>query len=69
MNPLYKMMNPNQGVSAFMDRLNQLKSKGGDPEQMIQEMLNSGKVSQAQYDSAVKQANQIMPMLAPSGRR
>lgn len=53
----------------FMQRLNQLKSQGGDPNQMIQQMLNSGKVTQAQYNQAVKMAQQIQGMLTPSGRR
>ena len=53
----------------FMQQLNQLKSKGGDPNQMIQQMLNSGKVSQSQYDNAVKMAQQIQHMLTPGGRR
>ena len=58
-------MNPMQ----FVQRLNQLKSQGGDPNQMIQQMLNSGRVTQAQYDQAVKQAQQIQQMLTPGGRR
>ena len=53
----------------FMQQLNNLKSKGGDPTQMIQQMLNSGRVSQAQYDSAVKMAQQIQQMLTPGGHR
>ena len=53
----------------FMQQLNQLKSRGGDPNQMIQEMLNSGKVTQAQYDAAVKRAQQIQQMFTPNGRR
>lgn len=53
----------------FMQQLNQLKSRGGDPNQMIQQMMNSGRVSQAQYDNAVKMAQQIQQMLTPSGRR
>ena len=53
----------------FMQRLNQLKSQGGDPNQMIQQMLNSGRVTQAQYDQAVKMAQQIQGMLTPSGHR
>ena len=53
----------------FMNQLNQLKSRGGDPNQMIQQMLNSGRVSQSQYDNAVKMAQQIQQMLAPGGRR
>ena len=53
----------------FMQQLNQLKSRGGDPNQMIQQMLNSGRISQSQYDAAVKQAQQIQQMLTPGGRR
>ena len=53
----------------FMQQLYQLKSKGGDPNQMIQQMLNSGRVSQGQYDQAVKMAQQIQQMLTPSGHR
>lgn len=47
----------------FMQQLYQLKAKGGDPNQMIQQMLNSGRVSQGQYDQAVKMAQQIQQML------
>jgi hypothetical protein len=53
----------------FMHQLNQLKSKGGDPNQMIQQMLNSGRVTQADYDNAVKMAQQISQMLTPGGHR
>jgi len=53
----------------IMQRVNQLKSQGGDPNQMIQQMMKSGKVTQAQYDQAVRQAQQIMQMLTPGGRR
>jgi len=52
-----------------MQQLNQLKSRGGDPNQMIQQMLNSGRVTQAQYDAAVKRAQQIQQMLSPSAHR
>lgn len=53
----------------FMQQLNNLKSKGGDPNQMIQQMLNSGRVTQADYDNAVKMAQQLQSMLTPSGHR
>ena len=59
----------NINPTEFMQRLNQLKSQGGDPNQMIQQMLNSGKVTQAQYNQAVKMAQQIQGMLTPSGHR
>ncbi len=64
MNPLYQQMNKNNGLNGFMSRLNQLKQTfKGDPNQKIQELLNSGKVSQAQYDKAVQMANQIQSMM------
>ena len=53
----------------FMKQLNDLKAKGGDPNQIIQNMLNSGKITQAQYNMAVQRAQQIMQMLPTSVRR
>lgn len=35
----------------------------GDPRQQIQQMLNSGKVSQTQYNQAVQIAQQFQRML------
>lgn len=67
MNDLFNMMN--QRNNNFMQALNQLKSQGGDPNAMIQQMLNSGRVTQAQYNSAVQRANQIMQMFTPSAHR
>lgn len=56
------MMNPNM-MNNFMQRLNYLKQNfKGDPNQKIQELLNSGKVTQEQYNQAVQQANQIKKM-------
>lgn len=57
--------NPNQ----FMQSLNELKQKGGDPNQMIQQMLNSGKITQNQLNMAVNRAQQIMRMLPLGGRQ
>lgn len=68
MNDLYRQMNGGMPQN-FIQQLNDLKSKGGDPNQMIQEMLNSGKVTQAQYNMAVQRAQQIMQMLPTSVRR
>lgn len=53
-------LNPN----AIMQQLNQLKQTfKGDPNQQIQKMLNSGRITQQQYNAAVQQAQQIMRML------
>ena len=35
----------------------------GDPKQQVQQLLNSGKVSQEQYNQAVQMANQLQKMM------
>lgn len=35
----------------------------GDPRQQIQQMLNSGKISQQQYNNAVQMAQQLQRMM------
>lgn len=63
-NPLYGMMNNGQNMSGFWQRLNQLKQTfKGDPNEQIQKMLNSGQITQAQYNNAVRQAEQIRKMM------
>lgn len=48
----------------FITRFNQFKQMfSGDPRQQIQQMMNSGKISQAQYNNAVQQANQLYKSL------
>ena len=62
MNPLYQQSNFN--VNKFWDTLQRFKkSFNGDPNQTIQQLLNSGRVTQAQYNQAVKQAHQLEDML------
>lgn len=47
----------------FMMQLERLKQTfNGDPNEKIQQMLNSGQVTQAQYNEAVKQAQQLQKM-------
>ena len=55
--------------NSLMKSLNELKSQVSDPNQAIQQMLNSGRISQAQYNAAASRAQQIMRMLTPNGRR
>lgn len=38
------------------------KNFTGDPQKQIQDMLNSGKITQAQYDQAVQRANALRQM-------
>ena len=68
---LFRQMNQGGGfnLNQFMSSVNELKSKGGDPNQMIQQLLNSGRITQTQLNMAVNRAQQIMRMLPTSGRR
>lgn len=55
-------MNQNM-MNNFMQRLNYLKQTfKGDPNQKIQELLNSGKVTQQDYDNAVRNARELQSM-------
>lgn len=66
-NPMFQQYGFNQ--NNFMQSLQQLKSKGGDPNTMIQNMLNSGRITQTQYNQAVQKAQQIQQMLSLGVRR
>lgn len=64
MNPLYKMMMgnnmPNNNMTNMINQFQQFKQAfNGNPRQQVQQLLNSGKVSQEQYNKAVQMANQL----------
>ena len=60
MNPLYSQyQSQNQGES-LLQRYQQFRQTfQGNPQQQIQQMLNTGKVNQAQYNRAVQMAQQF----------
>ena len=65
-NPIYNMLNKNtnSGSNNILQRFQQFRqSFRGNPQQQIQELLNSGKVTQRQYDQAVQQAKALQKML------
>lgn len=63
-NPLYNQMMNNNSQNNFLQRFNQFRQNfNGNPQHQIQQMLNSGKISQEQYNRAVQQAQNIMRML------
>ena len=63
-NPLYQQMNQQNGMDQLMSRFRQFQQMfKGDPRQQVQQLLNSGKVSQAQYNQAVQMAQQLQRML------
>ena len=51
-------------MTSLLQRFQQFqRTFQGDPRQQIQQLMNSGKVSQAQYNAAVQQAQQMMQMM------
>lgn len=60
MNPLYRQMNNND----FMGRFNQFRQMfKGNPQEQVQQLLNSGRVSQDQYNAAVRKAQELSRVL------
>lgn len=56
--------NPNI-LTQFMQFRNSFR---GDPRQMVQQMLQSGQISQQQYENAVQMARQLQQMIPPNTR-
>ena len=62
MNPLYQQLSNSN--NDFVNRFKQFRqSFKGDPQQQIQQLLNSGRVSQDQYNAAVQKAQQLSRLL------
>ncbi len=62
-NPLFNMLG-GQMMNPFMQKFQQFRKMfQGNPQQQVQQLLNSGRVSQAQYNQAVQMANQMMQMM------
>ena len=67
MNPLYQSMMqnlPTNNVMSLLQRFNQFRNSfRGNPQEQVQALLNSGRVSQADYNRAVQMAQQMQGML------
>ena len=63
MNPLYQSMQGQQQPN-ILQQFNQFRQNfRGNPREQVQALLNSGRVSQEQYNQAVQKANQLQRML------
>ena len=70
-NPLFNMLGGNSNLSGqfgnmqdMISKLNQFRqSFQGDPKQQVQQLLNSGQMSQNQYNQLSQMATQIQNML------
>ena len=62
-NPLFDMLG-GSALPPIVQQFMQFKqSFKGDPRQQVQQMLNSGKISQDQYNAAVKKAQDLQKIL------
>lgn len=63
-NPLFGMLTGQMQMNPMLQKFNQFRQMfKGDPQQQVQQMLNSGKITQAQYNQAVQMANQVAQMM------
>ena len=63
-NPLYNQLGGANQLNPMFSRIKQFKDTfKGDPKQMVQSMLNSGRITQAQLNQYAQQADQIYKML------
>lgn len=66
-NPIFNEIGNNQannGISQFINEVkNFQKTFNGNPKQEVQKMLNSGAMSQAQFNQYAQMANQIMQLM------
>ena len=59
MNPLYNQLNPMPQNNMMKQLMDFRKTFKGNPQQMVQSMLNSGRISQEQVNQYAQQANEI----------
>lgn len=65
-NPLFNALgsNGNNQIAGLINQFNIFKNRfQGDPRAQVQQMLNSGQISQDQYNQAVKMANALQSMI------
>ncbi len=63
-NPLYNQYGGANNTNPMIQQImNFRKSFNGNPQQMVQSLLNSGRISQAQMNKYVQQANEIYKLM------
>lgn len=68
MNPLFNILNggtqPQNSMMSMMAQLNQFRQTfQGNPKQQVQQLLNSGRMSQEQFNQLSQMATQIQNMM------
>lgn len=64
MNELFNQYGPKNPYQNMINQFNEFRNNfKGNPQQKIQQMLNSGQITQQQYNMAVQKANMIKSFL------
>lgn len=65
-NPIFQQLGNKTPMNPMLQQFLQFrKNFNGNPQQIIQNMINSGKISQAQVNKCAQQANQLYDQLKP----
>lgn len=63
-NFLYNQLNGSGMNNNMFNRIKQFRNTfSGNPQQMVQNLVNSGRISQSQLNEYVKQANEIYKLM------
>ena len=60
MNPLFQQMQGNSLIERFKQFQQTFR---GNPQQQVQQLLNTGRISQSQYNQAVQMAQQLQKLI------
>lgn len=64
MNKLYEEMKSQNPYQNFMQQFQEFKKTfSGNPQEQIRQLLNSGKITQQQYNEAVQKANMLRSII------
>ena len=63
-NSIFDQLNQSQGNNNFLTQFNQFRSNfTGNPEQQVKELINSGRMSQDQFNQFAQMANQLRQLI------
>ena len=66
MNSLFNELHPNRmnQMGNFLNQFNQFRSTfNGNPEQQVKQLINSGRMSQQQFNQLAQTANQLRQLI------
>lgn len=62
-NPLYNALQPQNNLNALKQQVMSMKNIIPNPREEVQKLLNSGQMSQEQFNQLSQMAQQILPQL------